>query len=362
VPQLSPTEHSVLTRICPPAVRIVVALCRHHLANLALPPVVSVLPLLLTNSTFASHVPLVELPSNGNYQLDDLDLLGKLYVDTQRTEAATDNQPGDSPPARAKTLSSSPPPSVLFQDDAFTLNSPAFGRALLAQHVDYRVGWVSTQTLYRPPQNQHYAYSSIASGGSLPLPDVGFGAYGMVKPNPQLAITAGIHEDVMHRWNSDDVDRNAYFSALGINYQAASPTSGSDQYILTLWRRNGTEQGAGGRGFALKVAREYHQQINWSPFLNVSYRKTDIGDETIASTGISLFRLPWNPDESAGFAYAHQKVSGTGAATHTVEVYYRLMPKPYLEVTPNLQLVYQPQQPTGLQQSIASRLNFRLLF
>ena len=354
-----------MTRICPPAVRIIATLRRRHLENLALRLVLSSLPLLVTDSTFAGQAgPIVELPLTSNYQFDDLELTGKLYVDTQRREAATNDQPGGSPPGEAKTQSSPPPPSVLFQDDAFTLDSPAFGRALLAQRVDYRVGWVSTATLYRPPQNQHYMHSSIASGSSLPLPDIGFGAYGLVKPSPELAITAGIHEDVMHRWNSDDVDRNAYFSAIGINYQAASPSSGSDQYTLTLWRRNRTEQGAGGNGFALKVAREYQQPIDWSPFLNVSYRKTDSisGVETIAATGINVSRLPWNPDESAGVAYAHQKASGTGAATHTVEMYYRLMLKPYLEVTPNLQLVYQPEEPSGLQQSLASQLNFRLLF
>lgn len=354
-----------MTRICPPAIRISVTLRRQHLMNLVLGHAASFLPLLLTTNTVAGQAgPIVQLPLTSNYQLDQLERTAKLCVDTQRTDAANNNHPGDRPPAQARTKSSTAKPSVPLQDDAFTLDSPASGRALLAQRVEYRVGWVSTNTLYRPPQNQRYMHSSIASGSSLPLPEVGFGAYGQVKPNSQLAITAGFHEDVMHRWNSDDVDRNVYFSALGINYQPASGTSGADQYSLTLWHRNGNEQGAGGSGFALNVAREYHQQIDWSPFLKVSYRKTDniLGVESIATTGINVSHLPWNPYESAGFAYAHQKASGTGAATHTVEMYYRLMLKPYLEVTPNLQLVYQPEEPSGLQQSLASRLNFRLLF
>ncbi len=320
--------------------------------------------MLSTTNTFAGQAgPIVELPLTRNYQLDELELTGKRYVDRPRTEAAIDKQAGDSPPARPKTQNAPPPTSELFQDDAFTLEAPVWQRALLTQGVDYRVGWVSTHTLYRPPQNQYYLHPSIASSNSLPLPDVGFGAYGLVKPDPQLAITAGIHEDVMHRWNSDDVDRNAYFSALGINYQAASPGSGPDQFSLTLWRRNATEQSTGG-GFAINVARSYQQLVNWSPFLNISYSKTDntLGVETIAATGINVSRLPWNPKESVGLAYAHQKTSGTGAATHTVEMYYQLMLKPYLKVTPNLQLIYQPQEPTGLQPSLASRLDFRLLF
>lgn len=323
------------------------------------------LPLLLASGACADHTgPIIELPLKSNYQAEELELTARLYVSQQRPGSPSGKAPVMASATESTAQRSAVSQSVLFRDDAFTLDTPAFGRALLSQRVSYRVGWVASNALYHPQQDPFYKHPAISSSGTLPLPGVGFGAYGLVKPNPRLAITAGIHEDVMHRWNSENVDRNAYFSALGINYQPAWPTLGAEQYTLTLWRRNASGQDAGGSGLALNVARAYHERVDWSPFLKVSYRQAGNtpGAETIASTGVNVSRLPWNPDESAGFAYAHQKSSSSDSATHTVEMYYRLMPTPYLEVTPNLQLVYQSEGPVRLEHTVASQLHFRLLF
>ncbi len=308
---------------------------------------------------------LLEKPPASNDRVDELLLPELQFVDVRQAETNAVVTPQNSLPLVTEGRETDDvQSSVLFEKDAFTLQASAPGHALAQKRVEYQAGWLESSALYQPQTKQQYSPSSIVNGRPLPLPSNSFGAYGQVKPGPHLSLTAGIHEDVLHRWDSDNTERNAYFCAVGIEYSPEWSDSAARHYHLALWRRQLIDQGKQSSGLALNIARQFDHQIDWSPFLNFSYQHNgDAGSvETIASAGINVSRLPWNPVGSTGVAYAHEQGSDAGPATHSLEMYYRLLLTPYLEVTPNMQMSYQRNNPSGLQQSLASRIQVRLLF
>ncbi len=255
-------------------------------------------------------------------------------------------------------------PALPAEEKTFNRRKSATTQTTVSPLFKYQAGWLASNALYQSRQEQQYSHASIVSASTLPLPNAGFGAYSTLTPSQRLSVTAGIHEDVLHRLNSENVDRNAYFYALGIDYSPELANSPAQQYQLTLWRRQLFDQGAQSSGFALKVAKQFDHRIDWSPFLNLSYRDDgNNGDATtVAAAGIDLMRLPWNPRGGTGIAYAHEQSDSTERGIHSLEVYYRLPLTPYLEVTPDMQISYQKNRSAGIQQSLASSIHFRLLF
>ena len=253
--------------------------------------------------------------------------------------------------------------SVMFDEDSFKLEMPPWGQALLSDYIEYQVGMVASRALYNNSSSGDYLNPSFSTAAASPLPTKGFGAYGTVQRGERLAITAGIHEDVIHRWDSDTVDTSAYFSALGIDYKPAWSTDGSERYKFTLWRRDGSADTRASSGFSVDLEKDYRKAVSLSPFLRFSYQQTDaLKVSKLASAGVSIGALPWDRDTRLGIAYAHKRSNTREQAAHTVEMYYRMLLTPYLEVTPDVELIYQPEDFPGLEQVTISRLNFRLLF
>lgn len=295
------------------------------------------------------------------YSADEIALTRQRYVDTspavdEDLQYTTSNSDRDRP-------ENSPNQSVLFKPDTFTIDVPNWVQSLLAQRMEYKVGWVASSSLYSVTAEQNPLSTLLPAGGDVPMPGSGFGAYGSIQANPSLAITAGVHEDVSHRWNGDSVDRSAWFSALGINYQPQWAEAGSENYKLSVWRRNSAEQDAGSSGMALNLEKHFQPNLSLSPFMRFNYQRTDtFKTSTSAAAGINVGKLPWSRDARLGFAYSHQEDTDKQAATRTYALYYRMQPTPYLEMTPDVQLIKQPGDTSELATSVISRLNFRLLF
>lgn len=298
--------------------------------------------------------------SNMNDRLDSITITRQLYVNkfnnpelinqALSTELKLDN------PYQLNA-------SVMFDEDSFKLEVPPWGQALLSDYINYQVGMVASRALYNSSSKGDYVNQSFSAAAASPLPTKGFGAYGTVQRGERLAITAGIHEDVIHRWDSDSVDTSAYFSALGIDYQPAWSEDGSERYKFTLWRRDSSADTRASSGFSVDLEKDYRKAVSWSPFLRFSYQQTDaLKVSKLASAGVNIGALPWNRDTRLGIAYAHKQSNTRDQAAHTVEMYFRMLLTPYLEITPDVQLIYQPEDFPGLEQITISRLNFRLLF
>ena len=245
-----------------------------------------------------------------------------------------------------------------------TFSTQAAADAPPSSPLEYHIGWLASSNLYPNLGERQHLQASIAPTNALPLPSQGFGVLSSLKPNPRLAITAGVHEDILHRMNSGDADRNAYFYALGVGYRPSSPGPSTQQFQLTAWRRQLLDDSAQSSGVTFGLAQHFNRQIVWSPFLNLRYQQDEAtGDsETSASTGIDLSGLPWNRRAVTGIAYAHEQSSKSGRGSHALEIYYRLPLTPYLEVTPDMQLTYHRIRSAQMQSSLASRIHFKLLF
>ncbi len=245
-----------------------------------------------------------------------------------------------------------------------SFSTQAAADAPSSSSLEYQIGWLASSNLYPSLGERRHLQASIAPSNALPLPSQGFGALSSLKPNPRLAITAGVHEDILQRMNSDDADRSAYLYALGVGYRPSGPGPSSQQLHLTAWRRQPLDSSAQSNGVTLGLAQHFNHQIHWSPFLNLRYQQDEAtGDsETSASTGIDLSGLPWNRRAVTGIAYAHEQSSNSGQGSHALEIYYRLPLTPYLEITPDMQLTYHRIRSAPMQSSLASRIHFKLLF
>lgn len=255
--------------------------------------------------------------------------------------------------------------SVLFEDDSFAFEAPLWEQSLLSDRVEYSVGRLSSETIYGERDGKHYINDEFSTTAAIPLPAEGFGAYGAINASPRLSFSASIHDAQGDPdwWNTDFIEQGAYFSAFGIDYQPTLENAGRDNYKLTLWRREIGDSAEGSSGLALQYRKRYGEGVSWSPFLRLHYQQEDsLETSSLATAGLNIERLPGARENSIGLAYAQRQQDSVAEASHTFEMYYRMRLKPYLELTPDFQLTYQPTDHPALERIASSHVKLRLLF
>jgi len=200
------------------------------------------------------------------------------------------------------------------------------------------------------PWTGFYNFSLANGSAAIPWPDDGtLGAYlsGMITEN--LYITAGLADN-----GSDSTDPfkdfdsffndNEYFSSVELGLTSSKENYFLDNTHVTLWHTDEREEAgvSDGWGAAFSFSRFFGE--NWIPFLRAAY--TDDGGSLLQKTVNTGFGYKLEKSQlGVGFIWGQPNEDTFGAELsdqYATEFFCRLQLTQNIELTPDIQLIFDP--------------------
>jgi porin len=227
--------------------------------------------------------------------------------------------------------------------------------ALLDGTLTFQLGRIDQTSFFNKNRvansgNTLFMMQSFVNDQTVRFPGNGTGMNVLWTPRAWLSITAGFGDanGDPNKPPSDDLGLFAngdYFRALEIGL--APPMTriwsrlGEGHYRFMGWNSDGTTDNPAGSGFAFSADQTFDEQF--VPFLRVGHSADDaFRARTMVALGLLLEKPFGRTSDRLGMAWVWADPSDTSRQQFASEFFYRLELLEGLEVSPDIQLIWQP--------------------
>ena len=236
-----------------------------------------------------------------------------------------------------------------FNDEAFTLNEIFWKQGSFEDRVLYGVGKFDPGLFIDGGSytSSNYNFLSPAIGGSLtmPIPSTGLGAGLAWFPYKNTYVSASLTDANGSKEGWGDLGAGELFSAIELGLVPGFGTPEEGRYHVNFWHLNGADDGndgaSSGWGFSLYAEQHFGQYV---PFVRYA-EGTGAGlpVRRTAAAGLGFERPFGQNNDLIGFGLGWgEPVNQDKSDQYVFEAFYRVQLTPATQLTPDLQIIFNP--------------------
>jgi hypothetical protein len=204
---------------------------------------------------------------------------------------------------------------------------------------------------------------------AIPFPDRGWGITARFTPNDLIYLTGGVQDanaDVT-KLDFHSLRHHEYFYALEAGITPGFGIEGSPVglYSLLFWQRDGLAASNDARvhGFAISAQQEIGPNNDIVPFARYSFSSGSTASRHHVAAGVVFEEAFGKSDDVIGLAGAWAQPSDTTKRDeYSFEAFYRIFITPFLAITPDVQIIFDPSNTSDYDTVVVGSLRARLVF
>lgn len=260
---------------------------------------------------------------------------------------------GAHPPSDlGNSLGSLWPTASGFTRENFNLTQIWWQQEITDAKLTLRAGKVDQADFYNAgaftSSNFYFLNEAFASNPTVPFPEQGLGITALYKPWSDVYILGGWGDADARKTDSIDLesfDIKEFFYALEFGWAPLVKNRGRGRYSASFWATQSRSETSrpGGAGFALNFEQRLDKHL--MPFIRYGYSDGGATDvRQILTGGVGILN-PFGAKHSDMFGIAAawgQPFEGALRDQYTIETFYRYQLTRNIQLTPDLQVIFNP--------------------
>ena len=219
--------------------------------------------------------------------------------------------------------------------------------------------------------NPNYGFLNPTFSQTLPMPlaPAALGVVAVIYPTEESYILAGMHDANGQRTTvgfDTFFGDGEFFSAIEFGWLPKRDEPDEGVYHITLWHVDSRQKAgiASDQGIALTLEQQVGGQGNLVPFLRYAFAHRGLnGIRQNLSVGFAIENALCKNEDLIGFAFSWGEPSNRNLRDqYIVETFYRFYVTPHTQLTPGIQLIFDPANAPNQDVVTVFGLRFRTLF
>lgn len=258
-----------------------------------------------------------------------------------------------------------------FNRQAYSLTELYWEHGSREDGVMYRAGRMKPSNIWNRGRfvsaNHSFMNTTLSATPAMPLPGAGMGAAGAVGVGRDGYVLAGFHDANGVNNGPGKPELGEFFYALSLGVKRDhDPAIAGGHYFVTLWRKDRMklEDIPSGEGVAFHVEQEVAPGSSIVPFARYSYgHGAGLRIRQSLALGVG-FEAPFErKDERFGVAMSWAQPMRPGKPDqYGLEAFYRLMLTSNTQVTPDLQVIFDPADNPDARRVVIGGVRVRTTF
>lgn len=257
-----------------------------------------------------------------------------------------------------------------FNKYAYSLTELYWEQGSREDGLMYRVGRMKPSNVWNRGRfvssNHSFLNTTLANTPAMALPAAGFGAAAAVALPENGYLVAGVHDANGSNYQPGNPGRGEFFYALSLGVKRGQSKTGSGNYFVTLWRRDRLklEDVPSGQGVAFHVEQEVDPEGKLVPFARYSYGYgAGLRVRQSLAVGLGVEKPFARESDRFGLAFSWaEPASGPRRDQYGLEAFYRLALTPDTQLTPDLQVIFNPADNPQASNVVLGGVRMRTLF
>lgn len=234
----------------------------------------------------------------------------------------------------------------------------------------YRLGKMDPESIYDRSRyvsaNEAFLNQAFSTTLAMPVPNTGLGAALAISPITDTYVVAGVHDANGAKTSFGEIEKGELFTAVELGVAPGHGKPGAGLYHVTLWHSDSREAAGipGGRGVALTFQQELGPDGRIVPFFRYSYGEGGAMPVRQAiATGLGLERPLGQNNDLIGIGFSWgQPTDRTLRDQYVIEAFYRVQITPHTNLTPDLQITFDPSENSAEETIVVGGVRLRTLF
>ncbi len=257
-----------------------------------------------------------------------------------------------------------------FSTQDYALTQLYWEQGSLEDRLVSRFGKMDPESIYDRSRyvsaNEAFLNRAFSTTLAMPVPNTGLGTALAISPITNTYIVAGVHDANGAKTSFGEIEKGELFTAVELGIAPGHGKPGAGLYHVTFWHSDSREAAgiAGGRGVALTFQQELGPNGRIVPFFRYSYG--DGGATPVRqaiATGLGLEKPFGQDNDLIGFGFSWgQPTDRTVRDQYVLEAFYRVQITPHTNMTPDLQITFDPSENLAEETIIVGGVRLRTLF
>jgi porin len=234
----------------------------------------------------------------------------------------------------------------------------------------YRLGRMKPSNVWNRGRfvssNHSFLNTTLANTPAMALPGAGVGAAAAVALPENGYLLVGVHDANGSNYQSGHPERGEFFYALSLGVKRGESKTGTGHYFVTLWRQDRLklEDVPSGQGVAFHVEQEVDREGKLVPFARYSYGYgAGLRVRQSLAVGLGIEKPFERPSDRFGLAFSWaEPMRNPGRDQYGLEAFYRLALTPDTQLTPDLQVIFNPADNPQASSVVLGGVRLRTLF
>ncbi len=257
-----------------------------------------------------------------------------------------------------------------FSEQDYALTQLYWEQGSQEDRVVSRLGKMDPEAIYDRSRyvsaNEAFLNQAFSKTLAMPVPTTGLGAALAISPIPNTYIVGGVHDANGDKTSFGEIKKGELFTAIEFGIAPSYGKPGAGLYHVTLWHSDAREKAniPSGRGAALTLQQELGPDGRIVPFFRYSYGD---GGATPVRQGIAVgvgFEEPFGQNNDLigiGFSWG-QPSDRTLRDQYVMEAFYRVQITPHTNLTPDIQVTFDPSDNSAEETIVVGGVRLRTLF
>lgn len=257
-----------------------------------------------------------------------------------------------------------------FNQYSYSLTEFYWEHGSLDDGLIYRVGRMKPVNVWNRGRyvssNHSFLNTTLANTPAMALPGAGFGAAAAVKLLENGYLLMGVHDANGANNEVGNPERGELFWALSLGMKRGKTDPGTGHYFVTLWHRDRLKQSdtPSGHGVAFHFEQEAALNRRLVPFVRYSYgRGAGLAVRQSLAVGVGLEQPFREATDRIGLAFSWaEPAQGPKRDQYGIEAFYRLAVTPSTQLTPDIQVIFNPADYPEAKNVVVGGVRLRTLF
>ena len=257
-----------------------------------------------------------------------------------------------------------------FNKQAFSLTELYWEHGSPDDGMMYRIGRMKPSNIWNRGRyvsaNHSFLNTTLSATPAMALPAAGFGAAGAVALPKYGYILVGLHDANGANAEVGNPERGEFFYALSLGLKRGEGKAASGHYFVTLWHRDRLrlEDVPSGQGVAFHAEQAIDPEQKVVPFARYSYGYgAGLRLRQSLAVGLGLERPFERVTDRIGLAFSWaEPAAGPKRDQYGIEAFYRLALTPDSQLTPDLQVIFNPADNPAASSVVVGGVRLRTLF
>jgi opacity protein-like surface antigen len=257
-----------------------------------------------------------------------------------------------------------------FNRQAYSLTELYFEQGSPEDGLMYRVGRMKPANVWNRGRyvsaNHSFLNTTLSATPAMALPAAGFGAAAAAAIPEHGYVLVGVHDANGANNEVGNPERGEFFYALSLGVKRGEKKDQGGHYFVTLWRRDRLklEDVPSGQGVAFHAEQAIGGEERLVPFLRYSYGYgAGLRVRQSLALGLGLEKPFGLSTDRFGLAFSWaEPAAGPKRDQYGIEAFYRLALTPDTQLTPDLQVIFNPADNPQAPSAIIGGVRLRTLF